>query len=149
MRRVANCYTPFTLLTLQHSTGHSSSDNIPSLLPDSHHRSVLSIGGESDILIISDATETETSSSVLPTLMFHKVATYATCGGTFNIHLTANLPRNLPVNVFDRLRFDRIITVTSLWPHFFGPPCTQAHAHHGTFDICSTRPHLRGACDAT
>jgi len=25
------------------------------------------------------------------------VATYARCGGTFNIQLTANLPRNLPV----------------------------------------------------
>jgi len=25
------------------------------------------------------------------------VATYARCGGTFSIHLTANLPRNLPV----------------------------------------------------
>jgi len=25
------------------------------------------------------------------------VATYANCGGIFNIHLTANLPRNLPV----------------------------------------------------
>ena len=28
------------------------------------------------------------------------VATCASCGGTFNIHLTANLPRNLPVKVF-------------------------------------------------
>jgi len=25
------------------------------------------------------------------------VTTYATCGGIFNMHLTANLPRNLPV----------------------------------------------------
>jgi len=25
------------------------------------------------------------------------VATYARCGGIFNVHLTANLPRNLPV----------------------------------------------------
>jgi len=25
------------------------------------------------------------------------VATYARCGGIFNMHLTANLPRNLPV----------------------------------------------------
>jgi len=25
------------------------------------------------------------------------VATYARCGGIFNIHLTANLPRSLPV----------------------------------------------------
>ena len=26
------------------------------------------------------------------------VATYARCGGIFNMHLTANLPRKLPVN---------------------------------------------------
>ena len=51
------------------------------------------------------------------------VATYARCGGSFNIHLTTNLPRNLPVNFFkNRLRFDTII-VMSLWPHFFGTPC--------------------------
>ena len=25
------------------------------------------------------------------------VATYAKCGGIFDIHLTANLPRNIPV----------------------------------------------------
>ena len=28
------------------------------------------------------------------------VATYARCGGIFNILLTANLPRNLPVKIF-------------------------------------------------
>ena len=28
------------------------------------------------------------------------VATYARCGGIFNIQLTTNLPRNLPVNYF-------------------------------------------------
>jgi len=28
------------------------------------------------------------------------VATYARCGGNFSIRLTANLPRNLPVNFF-------------------------------------------------
>ena len=38
------------------------------------------------------------------------VATYARCGGIFNIHLTTNLGRNLPVKLFlNRLRFDRII----------------------------------------
>ena len=36
----------------------------------------------------------------------------------FSMHLTANLPRNLPVK---RLRFDRII-VMSLWRPFFGAP---------------------------
>ena len=28
------------------------------------------------------------------------VATYAICGGILNIHLTANLPRNLPMTFF-------------------------------------------------
>jgi len=28
------------------------------------------------------------------------VATYARYGGIFNMHLTTNLPRNLPVNFF-------------------------------------------------
>jgi len=51
------------------------------------------------------------------------VATYARYGGIFNIHLTANLLRNLLLKFFlSRLRFDRIM-VMSLWPRFFGPPC--------------------------
>ena len=51
------------------------------------------------------------------------VATYSTCGGMFNIHLTANLPGNLPAKkIVNRLRFDRIM-VMSLWPRFFGLPC--------------------------
>ena len=38
------------------------------------------------------------------------VATYAGCGEIFNIHLTANLIRNLPLKKFvNRLRFDRIM----------------------------------------
>jgi len=46
------------------------------------------------------------------------VATYARCGGIFNILLTANLPRNLPVKIFlNRLRIYRIM-VMSLWPRF-------------------------------
>jgi len=50
------------------------------------------------------------------------VATYAGCGGIFNIHLTANLIRNLPVKKFvNRLRFDRIMA-TSLWPRFLVHP---------------------------
>ena len=49
------------------------------------------------------------------------VATYARRGGIFNIHLTVNLPRNLPVKkVAHRLRFDRIM-VMSLWPRFYWP----------------------------
>ena len=47
------------------------------------------------------------------------VATYAGCGGIFSIHLTTDLPWNLPANFLNRLRFDRIMVI-SLWPHFFG-----------------------------
>jgi len=32
------------------------------------------------------------------------VATYARCGGSFNIHLTTNLPRNLPVIFFKSVK---------------------------------------------
>ena len=50
------------------------------------------------------------------------VAIYARCGGTFNISLTTNLPRNLPVKkCFNRLRFDRIM-IMSLWPTFLAHP---------------------------
>jgi len=50
------------------------------------------------------------------------VATYARCAGIFDIHLTANFPRNLPVKKFlNRLRIDRIM-VMSLWPHFLAHP---------------------------
>jgi len=49
-------------------------------------------------------------------------ATYARCGGIFNMHLTANLKRNLPVkNLVNQLRFDRIM-VMSLWPRFLAHP---------------------------
>jgi len=52
------------------------------------------------------------------------VATEARCGGIFHIHLTANLPRNLPVkHFFNRLRFDTI-TVMSQRSRCFGPPCS-------------------------
>jgi len=45
----------------------------------------------------------------------YSVATCARCAGMFNIHLTANLPRNLPVKkTLKSLRFDRIM-VMSLW----------------------------------
>jgi len=48
------------------------------------------------------------------------VATYARCSGSFYIHLTVNLSRNLPWKSFaNRLR----IMLMSLWPHFFGQPC--------------------------
>jgi len=49
------------------------------------------------------------------------VATYARCGGILNIHLTANLLRNLLVIFLDRLRFERIMVV-NLWPRFLAHP---------------------------
>ena len=55
-------------------------------------------------------------------IFFYKkalVATYARCGGMFNIHLTTNIPRNLPVKkCVNRLGFDRFM-VMSLWPRFW------------------------------
>jgi len=50
------------------------------------------------------------------------VATYARCGGIFDIHLTTTLQRNLPVkNLAYRLIFYRIM-VMSLWPVFLAHP---------------------------
>jgi len=61
--------------------------------------------------------------SVAAYLRCGSVVTYARCGWMFDIHLTANLLRNLPVKkIVNRLRFDRIM-VMSLWPNFFAPPC--------------------------
>jgi len=75
------------------------------------------------------------------------VATYARCGGIYNIHLTANLPRNLTVIFENRLRIDRIM-VMSLWPRFLAHPvgctvcanikvlyiaCTYIHTHIYTY----------------
>ena len=48
-------------------------------------------------------------------------ATYARCGGIFNIRLTANLPKNLSVKKCKLKRFFRIVAM-SLSPHLFGPP---------------------------
>ena len=50
------------------------------------------------------------------------VATYARCGGIFDIHLTTTLQRNLLVkNLAYRLTFYRIM-VMSLWPVFLAHP---------------------------
>ena len=47
----------------------------------------------------------------------------------FDIHLTANLLRNLPVKkTVNRLRFDRIM-VMSLWPNFFAHPVNGAERY--------------------
>jgi len=46
------------------------------------------------------------------------VATYALCGGIFDIYLTANLSGKLPVkHFFNRLRIDKIM-IMNLWPVF-------------------------------
>jgi len=49
------------------------------------------------------------------------VATYARCGGIFNIHLTANLLRNLPARTFfNRSTFYRImVTAPLFWPTLY------------------------------
>jgi len=50
------------------------------------------------------------------------VATYARCGGIFNIYFTTNLQRKLLEKKYVKwLIFDRIM-VMGLWPHFFGQP---------------------------
>jgi len=48
--------------------------------------------------------------------------------GIFVNRFSAKLPGHLPVNFLfkNRLRFDSIIA-TSLWPQFFGSPCTWQH----------------------
>jgi len=52
------------------------------------------------------------------------VATYARCSEIFDIHLTANLPRNLPVKKFLKLLKNwQNYGHESVAP-FFGPPCT-------------------------
>ena len=60
------------------------------------------------------------------------VATYTRCGGIFNIHLTANLPQNFPVNFFNRLRFDQIMVV-SLWPAFLAHPVVPTNVRWALF----------------
>jgi len=44
-------------------------------------------------------------------------ATYARCDGILNIHLTANLPRNLPEKKINRFKFDGSM-VMSMLPRF-------------------------------
>jgi len=52
------------------------------------------------------------------------VATYARRGGIFNTHLTANLPRNLSVDFFNRLNFD-IMMIMSLLLRFLAQPVNR------------------------
>jgi len=54
------------------------------------------------------------------------VATFARCGGMFNVHLTANFLTNLLVKkIVNRLRFDRSM-VMGLWSRW---PILQAYGH--------------------
>ena len=48
----------------------------------------------------------------------------------FNIHLTANLPRNLPVkkNFRNRLRFDGIVAM-NLWSRFLAHPADSVKSN--------------------
>jgi len=53
------------------------------------------------------------------------VATYASCGGIFYIHLTANLPRNLSVKkVLKSVKNWQNYGHESVAPFYFDPPCT-------------------------
>jgi len=61
------------------------------------------------------------------------VATYAKCGGIFNIHRTANLLRNLAIFFLNRLRFGRIM-VMSLRPRFSAHPVYSPNL--ATCDYC-------------
>jgi len=66
------------------------------------------------------------------------VATYARFGGIFNIHLTANLPRNLPVkNFLNRLTIDRIM-IMSLWQAIFKENFTGG-GQNSANRICTSR----------
>jgi len=63
------------------------------------------------------------------------VATYARCGGIFDIHLTANLRRDLPVKKFlNRLRIDRIMVIC-LWPRFLAHPADMQR-NYVTVTLC-------------
>ena len=54
------------------------------------------------------------------------VATYARCGGSFNIHLTTNLPRKFPLNFL--IGSD----LTELWSCVCGPPFLARPVHYIT-----------------
>ena len=56
------------------------------------------------------------------------VATYARFGGIADIHLTANLPRNLPVKNFFKSVKNWQNLVMSLWPRFLAHP-VWLHVH--------------------
>ena len=70
------------------------------------------------------------------------VATYARCGGMFNIRVTANLQRNLPVKSFvNRLWFDRVM-VMSLWPRFLAHRVCIYSSLTWVVPVTSYSPHL-------
>ena len=66
------------------------------------------------------------------------LATYARCDGICSIHLTANLPKNLPVKkIVNPLRLDRIM-VMSLWPRFLA-----YIVYPNYFILCAVQFHER------
>ena len=66
------------------------------------------------------------------------VATYARYGGIFNIHLTANLPGNLPVNFFKWGKISQNYGHESV-ARFIGPPCTSSlHSYPGRLNFPSS-----------
>ena len=67
--------------------------------------------------------------------VLHSVATYARCSGIFDIRLTANLPRNLPVKkLLNRLRIGRIIVITR-WPRFYRAMLCIRGTSHGPVSV--------------
>ena len=62
------------------------------------------------------------------------VSTHAVCGGIINIRLTANLPGNLPVQIF------KLVKIWQKYGHksvvrFFGPLCTVVQSQLAAFTM--------------
>ena len=65
------------------------------------------------------------------------VATYARCGETFNIHLTANWPRDLPA-----ILFKSRLGLTELWPWGRGPAFLAHPVYEKNLYSTQTQPRL-------
>ena len=76
------------------------------------------------------------------------VATYARCGGIFNMHLTANLPRMK--KIINRLKFYRIM-VMSLWPLFLPTLYTDGQRCNAEFrpGPLTLTPSIPGSASCT
>ena len=72
------------------------------------------------------------------------VATYARCGGNFNIHSTANLSRNLSVK-FLKIGSDLTeMCVHESAAHFFDPPCILSVTCYSRNSSCFRSRYCRG-----